>query len=260
MLRLFSLLLPLFWTKASAAETVKLLVGKALPPYICMEQGRGLELDIVRAALAHQNIALEPVFVPLARIARQLNTGQFDGALTLSESLELEGVHLSEPHIRYHNIAVTLADSQLKLEHMRQLQNKTVVAFQNATHYLGPQFALAVKNSPYYREYHNQALQVAMLFKRRTQVIVLDYLIFNYYRSKLPQTLAGQAVEIHQLFGDNAYRVGFLQPGLRDAFNRGLTHLFNSGRYQQIQSHYFECFAKLKSARRKSPQSARCGC
>lgn len=245
-------------------RTLTLLAGQAMPPYICSASNSGLELDIVRQALALEGYQLQTVHVPLARVPRQLMSNGVDGALTLTESLPLSGVYLSKSHIRYDNVLVSLAQFGLSLDRLSELAAKSLVAFQNADHYLGQEFQQAVANNPRYREHHDQAKQVAMLFKERTQLIVIDKNIFKYYWRLLKHDRSDerfqQGVRYHRLFPPSDYRVGFVKPQWRDAFNRGLAKLRASGSYKKLLDRYLDCPSSLKSSPDMPPRQSGCSC
>ena len=248
-------------TRADTTKDLTLLVGQAMPPYICPDNEQGLELELVRMALAIEGYRVIPKRMPLARIPRALNAAQADGALTLSPDLPLEHVYLSDSHISYQNAFFSLDKFDIKLNSINDIKGKSLVAFQNAQHYLGDHFSDLVKDNQLYQEHHNQAKQVSMLLKERTQLVVMDKHIFQYYYNKSPQEAMSQKIRSHDLLPVNQYHVGFLRDSWRDAFNRGLKKLKQRGIYKQITSKYLDC-AQLyvKSVPDKPPQAAECPC
>lgn len=252
-------------------KVLTLLVGQAMPPYICPDNKHGLELELVSLALALEGYQVQPKRMPLARIPRALNAGQADGALTLSQELPLDHVYFSDIHISYHNAFFSLDKFNIQLDSMEHLRGKSLVAFQNAQHYLGKQFQQLVANSKLYQEHHDQATQVAMLLKERTQLVVMDKHIFNYYLNQLHTESSAQAysknIRVHDILPANPYRVGFLRDSWRQAFNRGLAELKRQGVYREIQDKYLHCAAAyvsnnsvVKSAPDSSLQQEDCPC
>lgn len=255
----------------SENKILTLLVGQAMPPYICPDNKHGLELELVSLALALEGYQVQPKRMPLARIPRALNTGQADGALTLSEELPLDHVYFSDIHISYQNAFFSLKKFNIHLDSMEHLPGKSLVAFQNAQHYLGKQFQQFVANSNLYQEHHDQATQVAMLLKERTQLVVMDKHIFNYYLNQLQIATSAEVnpsdIRIHDILPASPYRVGFLRDSWRQAFNRGLAELKRRGVYREIHEKYLNCAEayvrtswESKSAPDTLPQQADCPC
>ncbi len=225
-------------SRVVSAEELELAIGLTLPPYIFPDTKTGLELDIVRESLGLVGYSIKPVPVPFARVTRHLTSGKVDGALTVSESAGLEDVFFSESHITYHNVAVSLAGNRYRIEKIDDLVQRSVLAFQNATKYLGSEYASATKRSKAYHETHDQKKQVLLLYKKRTQVIIIDINIFKYYRQQLEDEVNLEEVTIHEIFSPSPYKVGFRAAGVRDAFNKGLAELRKTGRYDEIIRSY----------------------
>jgi len=222
----------------AGARDVKVAVGHALPPYIFPETGVGIEIDIVRQALAPGGFEVEPVYLPLARVPHQLAAGKVDAALTISASSGLENVHYSDSHVAYRNVAVSLAQSGLRIDSVADLAGKSVIGFQNATAYLGEEFAAVATANRRYSELADQERQVKMLCLGRAQVIVADVNIYRYYSQNTASVDTTIATVIHPIFPATPYQVAFLDPDLRDRFNRGLAALRESGEYAAIIAKY----------------------
>ena len=95
-----------------------------------------------------------------------------------------------------------------------------------------------------YREVADQIVQLVLLFKERTDVIVMDLNIFNYFR-KQAQTLQrltdaelNEPVTVHQIFPPTAYRFAFRTERQRDDFNAGLAAIQANGVYAQLFKKY----------------------
>ena len=225
-------------SQSTLAEELKLAIGHSLAPYVFTETNSGMELDIVKDALAIVGYTAIPIYVPSARRELLLRGRKVDGALTVSESSGLEDVHYSDPYITYQNVAATLKKNDYRIETVEDLSGKTILGFQTATKYLGASFQKAVEKSPDYRELANQAKQVELLFRERTQVIVLDINIFLYHKQRIKG--ADVPVVIHRIFPETPYKVGFLDAEVRDQFNKGLKELRENGRYVEIVAKYVQ--------------------
>lgn len=220
------------------AQNIRVAVGLALPPYVLQGTDSGIELDIAREALALKGHTIIPVYLPLARVGRSLDSRSVDAALTMDESAGLNNVYLSDSHITYQNVAISLKARAIQLNEVADLGGYSVFAFQNATRYLGEEFAAMAANSRHYFEKANQATQIKMLFSERIDIIVLDINIFNYFRQNESNIDTSEPVVLHQIFPPNLYKVGFLDADLRDQFNEGLAELKRTGRYEDIIGSY----------------------
>ena len=220
------------------AQTLKMAVGWSKPPFVMADTGTGIELDIVREALAIHDYQFSPVFMPQGRTTKALMYDDMHGSLTLPDNFHHDEIFLSQPYITYQNVVVTLTDNQLSVNSLADLSKISVIAFQNAGRYLGQAYADAILVNSTYTELPNQKAQVAMLFKDRAQAIVLEINIFNFLRQQLPTAEKERPVTIHYLFPANHYRVGFKSKKIRNDFNRGIRVLRESGNYQRIINHY----------------------
>ena len=217
------------------AKEVRLVVGLSLPPYIIPETRSGMEHDIVKEALAGKGYFLTLEFVPFGRVV--VDYQKYDGAVTVNEATGLKG-YFSDVVICYQNYAITLKDKNFVINTLDDLYGKRVVAFQNAIKYLGPEYKEAVASISDYIEHDQQIVQVKMLYSGRTDVVISDINIFRYYRKKVTGMDTRPAPAFHEIFPPTPYKVVFNDPQIRDDFNKGLSELKSSGRYQQIIDGY----------------------
>ena len=223
-----------------SAEELKLAVSLTLPPFVFADTDSGIDLEIVKEALASKGYTVKPVYMVYGRTAADLNAGKVDGALTVTKERGLDNVYLSDQYICYQNVVVSLKSKGYHITEIKDLADKKIIAFQDATKILGSDFAKAAKSSPSYYEIPDQENQVALLFKNRTDVIVLDINIFKYYQQNTKKADTSQAVDIVKLFPASCYSVGFISEKVRDDFNEGLRELRESGRYDEIFKKYIK--------------------
>lgn len=224
--------------KAVCAEQLKLAVSLTLPPFVFAESDSGIDLEIAKEALALKGYKMKPVYVVYGRTAVDLTAGKVDGALTVNKERGLDNVFLSDQYICYQNVVVSLKNKGFQIKSMKDLADKKIVAFQDAAKILGPDFASAAEASPSYYEIPDQENQVALLFKNRTDVVVMDVNIFKYYQQNTKRADTSQPVDIFSIFPPSCYSVGFLSEEVRDDFNEGLKELRTSGRYDEIFNKY----------------------
>lgn len=224
---------------ARAAEVV-MAVGRVVPPYVIAEERRGLEYDVVREALALEGHTLTPKFVSFARAVRELQAGMVDATMTMRPDSGVTAFY-SASHVSYRNVVITLASRDIAIKRPEDLAGKSVLAFQNASQYLGPAFKAMADANPRYREEARQVVQPLQLFLGRVDAVVTDRFIFGWFAND-PEVRAkadiGQTLRIHPLFAATEYHVAFHDAALRDSFNRGLRKLRDTGTYDRIVERY----------------------
>lgn len=236
---LFAVLLCLTASPGQARE-VSLAVGRSLAPYVILPDWRGIEYDVVKRAFELSGHVVVPRSIPLARVTKDFESGRVDAAMTVTEVFGPTAFY-SQSHIAYHNVAITLAKRDQTITLMADLSDKAVVAFQNASLFLGADYKAAVEHNPRYREEAHQSVQPTLLFLDRIDVVVADRNIFSWFANGADvrgKTDTTQAVRVHPLFAPTEYRVAFRDASLRDDFNHGLKQLRDSGEYDRIVASY----------------------
>ena len=228
------------FSKVRALDDIKVAIGLALPPYIIAEENKGMEYEIVKEALEIVGYRLVPEYYPFARVLKSMDEKTVDAAMTTNEQSGLKDVFYSNSHITYQNAAITLKKNDFSINNVEDLSKFSIIAFQNATLYLGDDFKKMAENNSGYKELAKQENQVAMLYKERTQVFVGDINIFNYY-SKITQMVdTNVPIAIHQIFPKTNYKVAFQDKAICEKFNQGLKQLKESGRYDEIIKKYVD--------------------
>ncbi len=238
------LFLCLFMSLATYAEdregALEMVAGLAKAPFITDNQGHGMQMDIIKAAFAQDEIDVKFLQMPLGRNITGFQRLNADGVATLSQDYQHPALHLSEPYISYQNVAISLAENQLSIETIADLSGKNVIAFQNARKFLGDSYGEAVAYLLDYRELHEQEQQIDMLFLRRTEVIILDINIFKYFVKNHQGEMFDKPTTVHYIFNQRNYVAGFRSPEMRDKFNRGIRRLKEDGSYQEILNNYLD--------------------
>lgn len=244
----------LFVMQAQSRE-LKIIFSSYTPPYVFqgelnerfqaeVSEQPGILVEIVQRAFAGSGYMVKPVFLPLGRGFKLLEEGKVDGISISMHKLELDAYY-SDFSIEYHNFAIGLEKSDLQINSMEELQEKSIIAFQKADTYLGEAFASAVKGNPNYIEMANQENQVHMLLLGRTDLAVMDRSIFMYYRNKLIKEgkLSPEVnYRLYDIFEPSRYRAAFSDETVRDTFNLGLKRLRESGEYEAIYKKYIHDF------------------
>lgn len=229
------------------ADELKIVFSQYTPPYV-FEDGTGIVVDIVRAALAQGGHQVRPVYVPIERGFKMFADREVDGTSIIQEGSGLEAEY-SDDFMQYHNRAFVLKSSGQVLRSLADLSGKSVVAFQNADKYLGPDFARAVAGNRNYKEMAQQKAQAHMLLLGRVDVAVMDESIFLYYRQMLIAEHKVAPTQEHigyDLFPPTPYKAAFTDPAVRDDFNAGIAAMRKDGRYQAIYRRYTEQYFPVK--------------
>ena len=225
---------------ASAAE-LKIIFSQYTPPYV-FEDGTGIVVEIVRAALEAAGHTVKPIYVPIGRGFRMFAEKQVDGTTIVQESSGLKAAY-SDNFMQYHNRAFALKGRNLQIRSIADLKDLSVSSFQNAEKYLGEEFRRAVAGNPKYREIAQQDAQVQMLMLHRTDVAVMDESIFRFYRQKLvDEKKADRAQEYvaFNIFPPTPYKAAFQDPKVRDDFNKAIAAMRKDGRYDAVYRKYAE--------------------
>ncbi len=221
----------------AAPKELTLAVGLAIPPYNIPETKSGIELDIVREALKDKGYTIKPKYVPFVRVKRELKDQTVDGALTINPDSGIEAFY-SDEHITCENVVISLKENKFNIKDVNDLRGKSVLAFQDATIYLGKDFASMAKENPEYREITKQQLQINLLYSNRVDTIVLDKNIFYYHRQRNDMVDTSQPIDTWHIFPPTPFSVAFVDEEVRNDFNEGLKQLRKTGRYDEIWEKY----------------------
>ena len=242
-LRLLLCALPLLLAGAGAARAaeVHIVFGASLAPFADDKTGRGIEIDIIRAALQAAGHGMRLSFVPQARVPLSLQAGQCDGAATITPDSGVPAAY-SEVYIHYQDYLIAPKGRFERAPTMAELGRLRIVGFQKASSYLGPAFAEMARSNPRYREMADQLSQVRMLFSGQADAIVAERRIFDHQLAQLRASTRFREtpveVDFFPLFERIPYRVGFRSAALRDEFNTGLARIRGDGTLARIEASY----------------------
>ena len=160
------------------AREVRVGIGFVLPPYVIRENDSGLEVEIIRRALAEAGHTAVFVYLPNLRLVLEMGRGNLD-AVAANRAYDLgretgKPAYVSGPTVEFHNYAITRRADGLVIRSLDDLRGKRVLAFQNARKYLGREFREAVASVKCYREVADQSLHAGMLYADRTDVVISD--------------------------------------------------------------------------------------
>ena len=224
------------------ADEVRMSFSIALPPYTLPEAASGIEVDILREALAHKGHMLVPLFIPQKRAVYMFKKGDTDGAhRDWGQHLVKAGAYLGKDLVAYQDVMVSLKSRHFSLKSPASLKGLSLVAFNGARkHY--PEWTTPRTRFSYYQEINSKMYQLKMLFRNKIDVILLDVNIFRYLQHELKREGKTRIEEttVHQFTPPYAYRPAFKTVRIRDDYNAGIEHLRRTGRYQEIYSAYID--------------------
>lgn len=234
----------LFVTLSTSAKDVRMAFCMDLPPYFIQNSNSGIQLDIMREALALKGHKLIPVYMSFERAKLELQENRIDAIERSAPYLtEDEKIFFAKDFtIAFKDVAISLKDNSFKISSVEDLKNKSILAFKGASFYLESYFKKFDPSHQRYRETADQSTQVSMLYRKRVDVIISDELIFKYHHlnySKNNKNLPEYVV--HDIFPNNTYphnRAAFRDKKIRDDFNYGLEKIKNSQRYKQMIDAY----------------------
>jgi len=230
------------------AKTLILATSDA-PPYMIKATDSGLDIEIPRTALKRVGYDLIVQYMPLARALIQVQTKEADLTAPMFQG-NIQGLYLSEPHVMYRPAAFSLRKNKLKINSIKDIGNYEIITFQGATSYFGPIFLEASEMSPSYNEHFDMTTLIKLLYAGRTDLVVLDYNIFYYFRNQThrePPSIrmnseidAFQPITFHDVFLPVPAVVAFHDKTLRDLFNKGLKAIRADGTHAKIIEKYIK--------------------
>ena len=236
------LLIITFFTSAEQVikenNTIELIGGLEKPPFIIEENGKGLQLDLIREAFLIENIKVNFVHMPLGRNMTGFRRINADGIITLPPEYVHPALFMSKPYIDYQNVAISLVERQFDIKTIADLSGKSIIAFQNAKKFLGDEYESSVAYSMDYRELAEQLKQIELLFLRRTEVIILDINIFKHFIKYNNGDVYTKPFTVHYIFKERPYSVGFKSEEIRNKFDTGIQMMKENGSYQLIIDNY----------------------
>ncbi|NQZ89141.1 MAG: ABC transporter substrate-binding protein [Colwellia sp.] len=238
------LLLSTMLTTFAEAKEVLMAFSQEIPPYIFQKHNKGIEIDIISAALAYKGHTLKPLYFPLGRIPIAFTNKLVDAAMgDMGVNLKTSGGFYADPAVIYNNVFITLKSKNISIEKPSDLDLFKVVSFQGAEKRY-PNWLKKVKEEKRFYGISDQVTQVKLLHFGRYDVVLSDRYIFKYFvkQMMLVNTLEVSDVDEHTFTTVNPddYRPVFRDKKVRDDFNLGLKKIKETGKFQKIYKKYME--------------------
>jgi len=215
--------------------------GKA--PYLWTEGtgNRGAELDIVSAVLRRAGYGVQIVTMPKRRLMAEFPDSNLDFTTGLQLS-DLPGYCHTAIYMSYHNVAITLRARHIALDSVPQLLNYRVAIRQYLYEDLDigrPGSGMPASLPANFTEFHAQDQQVRFFYAGRSDVIVLDHSIFQWYARRLGLLSDKKALDVHDIFPErHGVRAAFRDNSMCALFDRNLAAIVADGTYRSIWKSY----------------------
>lgn len=190
----------------------------------------GVDYDIVKAILQREGIDAEFELYSYNRLLKLFSEHKLDIASPVA--VPYPGAFYSQPYFAVQDVVVSKGNKQLSITTLNDLTDKTIVAYQQASEVLGPDFAATIKKA-YYLEEADRQKQFELLMNDRVQLVVGDARVLAFYAEK---TYGRGSIHIHRIFPSVDYPAAFWSAELQAKFNSGLLHLTESGEFQKLHA------------------------
>lgn len=225
------------------AVEVTMAFGEKIPPFCFPQTNSGIEVEVIREALAYKGHQLKPSYYPFARVPLAFKDRSVDATMTdLGQDLGAHGGHYGDTAVLYDNVFISLHSRGLNIRKPADLAGLSVVSFSGAATRF-PEWLEPVKRAGRYLEVNDQAAQVKTLMLGRYDLVLSDRSIFKYFALQLKREgVAIAPVDEHAFTVPNPmdYRPVFRSRQVRDDFNAGLKHMKDAGRVQAIYDKYLK--------------------
>lgn len=227
-----------------ADQATRIQINQAIQPFALPAADSGLLVDIIRSAFASQNLQTRFVFLPAARSWIAFNQNDVDVVTNAKPDANDRAVFSHWPVLAFQNVVISLKKRNLRIESISDLARLRIITFQNASKYLGPEFAeMAAHNKSYFEL---STMPSRMLNVDHTDVVISERDIFLYNllnENKTAPMLDLDEYEYHDVIGNiNQYWFGFRSEMLRDQFERGIEAIYRSGEIDIIFNDYQKRF------------------
>ena len=221
-----------------AQQSLTVVSGLNKPPYVIQKNNSGFELELIRAIIQRMGKTVDFQYANFGRTSKMLDMSDIDAIMTTNARVFTDPSVLSQPYIKYQNVAVSLAENNLSIERVAELGRYKIVSFQMAHKILGREFQYASLASPLYSQLGDQSKQPGMLFRKRADVLVMDKRIFFYMLQQSAWADQTDKVMIHPIFPTTEYSMAFKDKQNVGLFNAELTKFLNSKEYVQLRKKY----------------------
>jgi len=217
------------------SEKVVMVFGQSLAPYIIEEDNSGIELLIIKEALAFTGHELVPVYTQLGKVTFMFNQGKVDAAHRyITVNGKDDSAFYGNTTLEYHDVFFTLDKRNITIKNPSDLKGYSLLSFQDANNHYPRWLPDGYEHS----QTSAQINQVKLLQLGLVDIVLSDKNIFSYhtnlYRQSSPEALKN--MRMHIFTSPYKYNPVFKSREIAKAFNKGLKELKETGRYSALIS------------------------
>jgi len=220
-MRIFLLCLSICICNLAQATPIKVGLHDSAPWAYRDSQGQisGIDYDVIQSILRQQGIEAEFELYSYSRLLKLFSEQKLD--LASPVAVPYPGAYYSQPYFRIRDVVVSRSQNPQQIHQLSDLKGKSIVAYQQASAVLGPDFAQQMKQA-FYLEEADRKKQFELLFNDRVQLIIGDERVLSYYS----RTYYGpDLLTIYPIFPPVDYPAAFWSQELQQKFNQGLQQL-----------------------------------
>lgn len=171
------------------------------------------------------------VIAPYAKLTQLLQQQQIDVA-TRQAGPSVATLFYSPVYLEVHNLVFARKDLAADIHQLTDLRHYQLIAFQNASHVLGNDFATVASQAPSYQEIFDHLQAVQLLIKGRTELLVLNKLTF--YRRLAQLNVPEDSIKSFDLLPKVNYRLAFSDQQLQQQVEQRLLVYLQQGTIKTI--------------------------
>ena len=219
-------------------KEVSIAFSSDIEPYVLnKEYLKGIEYDLIKKILNKSNVTITKVRnFPLFNMNKVLAQNN-DIDISVGVKDNKDNFFYSDDFISFQNVVVSRVDDNFYINKVKDLKNKSIIAFPKAYQYLGPwyekEFNLSNRDLNYSEasKYENM---VRDFLNKEVDLIILDKNIFSWYLKKLSNNSLDE-YKFDYIFPEkNTYKIAFRSSKLRDVFNNNLEEIKDNGEYEDV--------------------------
>lgn len=158
---LFSILLSLFFISSIAAEQqsspadaapVRIGCTISVPPFVILENDRGITLDILRQAFRNVGREVEMSYAPNADNISAFSSDRLDGLCVTNERESSLALFSKYPLVSFHNTVISLQKNNININQVTDLESYSTLAFNMAKTLLSEEFFNVSQKMPEYNK------------------------------------------------------------------------------------------------------------
>lgn len=217
---------------------VHMAIRQDIPPYVTDMATGGLEVEILNAVFDEIDYPVTFIQLPRIRMIQMFAAQRVDGVATQNIDVPAGGC-VTDWYISHQNIGLSETSRQISFNTLSDMGNLSVISFDGAKQYLGPEFALQAKRSPRYIESSDQKMHISLLYFGYFDAAIGDEWILKLSQARIAEE-TGKYKELttHYVMPATFYAARFQRDDICQEFNRGLATIRKNGIYQKIHQRY----------------------